>query len=312
MIRKILVYAGCLVLGALFMLSAWFKLFPIEPFEYNITGTTFFGWTASVFVARVVIGAEFAIGIMLLSAHRLRRTLLLTAGVLLLFSAHLLSVLLTEGNQGDCGCMGSLLSLTPAEGLLKNAVMLLLILPMYRYAGHFAFRIPYLHAWVMAVGVASVFIANPVDLAYSSRYLNRPFDKFALPLDTLYRLSDTSRAQPPVRDLRAGKSVLMFVSASCPHCRIAASKAAVMHKKNPGIPFYFFINGEDDKIRKFLEQTRTSAIPHSRLNGPIFVGMAGLNLPVIYYYHNGMVEQQVDYYTLEQAHVEAWMLHENK
>ena len=62
-----------------------------------------------------------------------------------------------------------------------------------------------------------------------------------------------------------------------------------------------------DKIQLFLRNTETSDVPHSRLNGPLFVQMAGLNLPVIYYYNKGKIERQVDYFTLEQYHVEAWL-----
>ena len=39
----------------------------------------------------------------------------------------------------------------------------------------------------------------------------------------------------------------------------------------------------------------------------MFVELAGLQLPVIYYLNNSVVEKQVDYFTLDQNHIETWL-----
>jgi uncharacterized membrane protein YphA (DoxX/SURF4 family) len=308
MFRNILVASGSFLLGAVFILSAWFKLFPIEPFEYQITGTTFFGWTLSVFVARIVIAIEFALGFLLLISYRLKPVLIFTIILLSVFCIHLLYTLIAFGNSNDCGCMGSLMTFTPLQGILKNVVMIALAILLYYKAFNFEFaRMKHFIYYVFILASAAVFAGNPVDLGYASKYLNKPYQAFDLPLDTLYNYPYDDKVEKPVSELRHKKSVLLFFSASCPHCKIAASKVSVMLRKNPSIPFYMFINGDRDKIQSFLIKTATEKVPHSQLNGPLFVSLAGLNLPVLYYYNKGRVELQVDYYTLEQYHVESWL-----
>jgi len=88
---------------------------------------------------------------------------------------------------------------------------------------------------------------------------------------------------------------------------IAAQKLSVIHSENQRIPIYFFINGENDKIKLFRQKTNIEEIPFSKLNGQLFIELAGLNLPVIYYLNNSIVEKQVDYFTLEQDYIEQWL-----
>ena len=88
---------------------------------------------------------------------------------------------------------------------------------------------------------------------------------------------------------------------------IAAKKFSVIHDENPQIPLYFFINGDDEEIKKFRTYAGIEKIAFSKLNGPVFVQLAGLQLPVIYYLNNSVVEKQVDYFTLEQNHIEKWL-----
>ena len=305
--KKLLICIGSALLGAFFILSAWYKLFPIEPFEYKIVGSTFISWLPSVFVARLVIAIEFGIGALLLFSYALKKTLPIAIVALMVFSLHLIAVLILQGNIADCGCMGSLISMTPLEGLLKNLGLIVLAIVLYKYAFTFELKVQHLLYYVFLISTTAVFIVNPVDLTYSEKYLNKPFEGFDLDLDTLYEMQATEKVDKPAADIRGTKTLLAFVSAKCPHCKIAAQKIAVIHRKNPEIPFYMFINGDVSAIDSFIHSTETKDIPHSKLNGPLFIQMAGLNLPVLYYYDKGRVVKQVDYYTLEQYHIEEWL-----
>jgi hypothetical protein len=307
-VKKLFAYLLSLMIGIVMMSSAWFKLFPIEPFEYKIVATTFISWVPAVFVARLVIALEFFLGLLLIFTYDLKRSLKWTIATLIVFSLHLTIDLLLNGNASDCGCMGSLMQFTPLQGILKNLVLIGMALLAYQLAYSFVLPLQHLPYYLFLVSAMTIFIVNPIDLSYSERYLNQSYKVFELNLDTLYQTSTHGdKVQAPVEDIRQKQLILAFVSASCPHCKIAAQKIAAMRKQNPQLPFYFFINGDDDKIQLFLRNTETSDVPHSRLNGPLFVQMAGLNLPIIYYYNKGKIERQVDYFTLEQYHVEAWL-----
>ncbi len=290
------------------MVSAWFKLFPIEPFEYKIVGTTFFSWIPSVFIARIVIGMEFWLGVLLISGIAPRKALHYSIGILSLFTLHLVIDYFVHGNTSNCACFGDKITFSTLEGILKNLLLIVVcfillgqIKPTIKDRKFFIFSL-----LVTAVGV--VFVVNPIDLKYSERYLSKTFHKFNLPINKLYDSKIYGeKVHKPVRDIRNKKYVVSFLSATCPHCKIAAQKIAVINRLNSSIPFYFFMNGDDSDIAKFFQKTETIQVPHSKLNGPIFIEMAGLDLPVIYYLNKGLVEQKVNYYTLEQYHIEKWL-----
>ncbi|MEZ4804029.1 MAG: hypothetical protein R2852_00690 [Bacteroidia bacterium] len=308
-LKKISFFSINIVLAAIFLLSAWFKLFPIEPFEYKIVGTTFFGWVSSVFVARIVISLELFLALMLLLSVNLKTTLKLSLFILAIFTIHLTVDLILNGNQSDCGCMGSLMSFTPIQGIIKNLIMIAgvsVLLINYEQLFKFKFKLEYFSFYILLISGIAVFASNPVELTYSEKYLNKPFEGFKLDLDTLYNTVYGEKIEQPSMDVRDKKLILGFLSASCPHCKIAAQKISVIKRRNPNLPFYFFINGDQKDIEKFLTVTETENIPHSRLNGHLFVQLAGLHLPIIYYYSKGFIDKQVDYYTLEQYHIEKW------
>ncbi|MFN6037424.1 MAG: TlpA family protein disulfide reductase, partial [Bacteroidota bacterium] len=111
----------------------------------------------------------------------------------------------------------------------------------------------------------------------------------------------------PPSDLKEGKKILAFMSMSCPHCRIAAKKLRLMKEKNPALPVYFVLNGDDDKIKPFFEDTKANNIQFCILNGKNFVYLAGINMPTLYLVNNSMVENRINYLELDQEEVEKWL-----
>jgi thiol-disulfide isomerase/thioredoxin len=236
-----------------------------------------------------------------------KRILLIAAIILGVFSFHLLFQIIIKGNGSDCGCFGTWLSMTPLQAIIKNAIMLLVIYGLYRLNFSFNLKIKHKEFYISILAITSIFIVNPVDFGYSESYLNKPFSNFRLELDTVYNSKNLEKVEPPKMDLRKGKHIVGFLSSTCGHCKIAAQKLSVIHSENPSIPIYFFINGDNDKIKSFIAKTNTDKIPYSKLNSQLFIELAGLKLPVIYYLNNSVVEKQVDYFTLEQGHIEQWL-----
>ena len=147
-------------------------------------------------------------------------------------------------------------------------------------------------------------ILNYVDLDYSEAYLNKPENNFKLELDTLYI---NAYEKIPPKTLSQGKHVVAFLSLSCQHCRIAAKKIRLIHEKNPGISFYFVLNGEKEKMKWFYLDTKTENIPYTMLRARPFVYLAGINLPTIFLVNNATVEHWVNYMELDQNQLEKWL-----
>ena len=122
-----------MLLGMLFLFSASAKLVSVENFEIYIYTFRFFSLGASFVLARAVIVGELLLGAWLLSNKFHRQACLTNFGVLILFSLFLVYVMLL-GRTDDCHCFGEVAGFTPAQSLLKNAVLILLLLFVWRYA----------------------------------------------------------------------------------------------------------------------------------------------------------------------------------
>ena len=303
---KVLAVVLSVACGAVFLLSAYTKLFPIEPFEYTFVELGIAGWKNSVFIARFFIGFEFACGGLLILNFWLKRfTIPLVSFTLLFFIAYLIVQIMHYGNNGNCGCFGTAFVFTPLQGIIKNIVLLVVAAFIYFFHPNFSFRFMKPITIVLVI-VAFVlpFILNPYD--YDAALKNYSGElNYKLNLDSLYHNPDV---QAPKAELRQGKWIISFMSLTCPHCRIAAKKLHIMKQKNPDLPIYIFLNGDDKNIKPFFEDTRADNLPWSILNGRgIFFKLAGPSVPQIDWVNNSVVENKSNYMVLQQSDIEAWL-----
>ena len=313
MLKKILLSTLCVLMGCVFLLSGYTKAgfpfhysAPIEPFEYTFVNLGFINWQVAPFIARFMIGAEFLIGILLVLNLNLRKTYKLGVGILILFCIYLILLIIIAGNKGDCGCFGSVIKMTPLQALIKNAIMLAIFFILYKY--HKGWELNKKYSYLIAIPYATAlilpFIVNPVELDYSEAYLNKPEDNYKIELDSLYKSATLTL---PPKTLSQGKHIIAFMSMTCPHCRIAAKKMRIIHERNPQIPFYFVLNGENKSLKLFFDDTHTDSIPHCILNGKNFIYLAGVSMPRILLINNSTVEHDVNYIDLDQKEVEKWL-----
>ena len=305
--KKIGFFLLCSLLGVVFLYSGYTKLYPIEPFELTFVDLGIGGWRIAPFIARFMIGLEFMIGLLLIFGLYIKKfTAKLTIASLIFFSLYLLFVIWKEGNNGNCGCFGTTLVMTPAQALVKNAVMLILSFVILKYYEglNFGKISKWLFGAIFITSFGMPYILNYVDMDYSSAYLTKKENYFKLELDSLYA---DAKMHPPSKTLSTGKHIISFMSLTCPHCRIAAKKLKLMQEKNPSISIYLVLNGEYAKIQPFFEDTKAYNIDYCVLNGRNFIYLAGLRMPVIYMVNNSVVENSLDYMSLDQTEVENWL-----
>lgn len=306
-ILKIIAIVLSVLMGLLFIYSGYTKLYPIEPFEYTFVDLGIGNWTLAPYIARFMIGLEFFLGLMLVSNLYLKKYVLkLTAATLIMFTAYLGFMILSEGNNSNCGCFGNAIAMTPFQAIVKNVIMLAVCLFIYKF--HDGYTLEKLGSTLsfafLVTAIAMPHILNYVDLDYSQAYLNKPEENFPLELDTLY---NNAYEKIPPKTLSHGKHVISFLSLTCQHCRIAAKKIRLIHEKNPEISFYFVFNGEKDKMKWFYLDTKTENIPYTMLRARPFVYLAGTNLPTIFLVNNSTVEHWVNYMELDQSEIEKWL-----
>ena len=307
LIIKIVFFFISSLMGLVFIYSAYTKLYPIEPFEFTFVDLGIGGWRLAPFIARFMIGLEFFIGFLLIFGLYIKRfTIKLTIGSLLFFSIYLFFIIIRNGNNGNCGCFGNAIAMTPSQALIKNAIMLLIAFIILKYYEGFSYG--KIQKWFFGMTCIMAFalphILNYVDLEYTQAYLSKPENEFKLELDTVYK---NAKVHQVPTSLSKGKHIIAFMSMTCPHCRIAAKKMRIIKEKNPAISMFLILNGDYDKIQPFFEDTKARNIGYCLLNGRSFIYLAGLNLPVIYMVNNSVVENEVDYMRLDQLEIEKWL-----
>jgi hypothetical protein len=305
--KKTFPFILSIVLGGVFLFSAYAKLYPIELFEYTFINSGFISWKVAPYISRLAIGLEFILGALLILNiyFKKKQTLLASILLLLFFTFYLVLILITEGNISNCGCFGDALKFTPIESIIKNLV--LLFLSLYLYKKHLGIQLKFEKTLVIILSLVSLsipFALTPINFQSTEQNLEETLN-YKLDLEPLYA---SGRNDIPKENLREGKRIIAFLSLTCPHCKLGAFKLHLMHKDNPNIPIYFVLNGEIQNLPSFLEESKSFDMPYTFMTAEEgFVKCAGVKLPAILWVENGIVVKKIKYKYLNQDEIETWL-----
>lgn len=304
MIKNILTGTVSVLLGLIFIFSAYTKLFPIELFEFSFIEIKVANWTTAPYIARFLLAFEFFIGVLLIFNFKGGNRLVpkITIGLLLVFTIYLLAIIFWQGNSGNCGCFGTMIKMTPLESIIKNILLISLCLVLFVPPPQKNLSSHKTVIWTSALACFALpFIVNPVSLTPPP---NDQAINYDLKLAPLY---DQSRKDIPTVDLMQGKRIIAFLSLTCPHCKIGAHKLNLIHQQHPNIPIYFILNGEDYDLKPFIEESKTTDIEYCFMSlKEGFIDNAGLNLPAILWVKNGKVVNRTRYTELNADDLVKW------
>ena len=104
-----------------------------------------------------------------------------------------------------------MLFMTPLQALIKNIIMIVILILLYKFYSGFGFgKWPNILYMMLIISAPALpFILNPVELNYSEAYLNRPENNFKLELDSLYA---KAKLTVPPKTLSQGKHIISFMS----------------------------------------------------------------------------------------------------
>lgn len=287
------------LLGLVFIVSAVLKVFDMDRFEIYVYSYHFFNLNFSFFVARAAIILELVLGVGLLS--QTMHKLYWWGSVAMLGGYSLLLIYaLTLGRTDSCHCFGDFLQLDPKQSLIKNGVLLVLFLLIYKMD---SWRTPF--RWLMLIitimaSSIGVFVASPPDnMANSDPAHNLQIELFEemldeAPLDSLH--------------LDEGKQMVCFFSAGCEYCQTAARKLSLMQQFH-GFPreriTYLFMGGEAEVSRFYelseSEHYREVIYPDSRM-----LKAVNGNLPTIVFMENGEVVKECGLRDMQEDEIKAF------
>jgi hypothetical protein len=305
-IKNIFATLLSIAIGIVFIFSAYAKIPSLEQFGWTIVETTFLNWTLAEWTARLLIGLEFLLGLFFVFHFSIKKFTIPVATILLLFfTAYLFYIKSHYGNDGNCGCFGDMLKMTPLQGILKNIGLLVAFVILYIISYNYTFKFKNIVASVLSgIVIAIPFIISPPESIYikdKAKLLKDP-----IPLSLLY--NSTENIAPKI-ELRKGKHVIAFMSLSCEFCRKAAKRMRIMKAENPNIPFHIILNGDSTNLKEFFDDTKATNIDYSMFNGAKeFTDMTGTNgLPAIKWIEDTTVVKTSNYITLNEIEIIDWL-----
>ncbi len=290
--KKLLYILLSVLLGCTFLVSAYTKTLPVEIFEFRLTDTGWIGWGIAPYLARFIIAIEVFLGILFFINIKYKARLVPIIGILLVsvFSIYLIYDLAKNGNSGNCGCFGEVISMTPLVSIAKNMITIIFMALLIRMGSPMMNRRFVNITFVAAIVITSlVFVKYPL-VAMSSANTNRVGNQ--LDINKLY---DTKQQYKPSIDLHNGKHIVVFLSLKCNHCKLTAKKLSIIHEQHPQLPIYILLNGKKENLSSFVKEHNIAKIPHNLFLGPEeWVSLAGVQLPVIYFVNNSTIEKEYD------------------
>lgn len=279
--------------GILFLFSATAKLIGIDAFEIYLFSFGWFSLGTAYLLARLVIAAEYTLGLMLI-ANLCPKTAWWGAVAMLAGFSVFLGWLALSGNRDNCNCFGELVNLNPVQSLGKNAAMLALLLPTY---GVSPFKSRLKKLWIVLMAVvplAAVLIVSPPDnWRYSAYDRSEPVNRQAFQEALEQGLLPDS--------LTEGDRVVCFYSLKCRFCKLSARKIVTLRERgefSEAPLIAVFGRGEDTDTSEFLEETGIAFEEIHFIEPSDFLRITNGAFPLILLLHNGEITATYNYRNL--------------
>lgn len=329
-LRKNIIVGLKLLLSFMFLLSAVSKLYPspyfaLTTFEIKQLLPMGFSQESAAYFSRILIGCELALGILLLLPFYYRRLVLPTSFLLLfVFSVHLTYGLITVGNDGNCGCFGALLPMTPLQALIKNIIAMGVIAYLYKFTPKSADKLNFsLLTSVTFASILAVFMVGPmrhiptvVEDPLEDVYVDEPTDDDVVIDTTEVNIGDTTSTANPLPvvkqdepkkkksgfknyfpDIDKGRKILCFFAPGCDHCKETAKELTQLKKQIPDFPEVriVFMDEEPELIPAFFEFAGAK-YPYQIADVAAFWTSLGgtKDTPGVFYLWNGNIIKEYD------------------
>jgi hypothetical protein len=290
-VKTFLPWTFRIILSFLFLLSAVAKLYPspelgITLLEIKQLIPMGFNACFAPYFSRFIIGVEISLGIALLLPHFLK-TIVIPVSTLLLaiFVGHLTYEIIQTGNQGNCGCFGALLPMTPLQAILKNLGAIAMLVYLYFNVkdlekgknNFFILTSLFLGSTLFMFGLTPMEKCESLETVNAQNTVieidstivtsgnEEPSIKTdsASKNDTVQKKIEktgpkqvTSTFSKLVPGIDNGKKLLCFFAPGCDHCQDAAKSIAQMSKTIPDFPQVqiIFMEEETEKIPDFFKK----------------------------------------------------------
>lgn len=274
-----------IVIGLTFIISAYSKLIAPGIVEIILIdhGIAANREAAAIFV-RILIGLEFALGILFFLPYLLKKLVIPSALIFLIgFTVYLIYTGYVLGDKQNCGCFGIIIEMAPFESIIKNIFLIAGITWLYKAinVNNNRIQIPLI---AVVLSIMLTFLVSPIKS-----------------IDDLRFSEYTNFVGKGRVDLSDGNKLIAVFNTECDHCRDVAKGIAELKNNSQDFPeLYALIFTEGDvSVDSFQTMTGLNS-PYHIIDALTFFDLIGTEPPRIYWLKDGMVNEVWDDNFLER------------
>lgn len=266
-----------LLFGLSFLFSAYTKFVAPSYFEITLMDQGIASSSElAAHLTRFFIGLEFALGVLLFFPYYTNKVVLFSIGLLGIFSLHL-AYLFFLGDNENCGCFGEMISMNPAQSLLKNAILLSVAFWLCAKKEKETQSKPIYLVFALII-VASMWLFLPLPGKDAQK-----FNAF------------TSFVGEGRVDLSQGEVLVAVFNLDCEHCQEAATALGQLIDEQQLPPIYVLYFQEGSTSVSEFETITETNLPHTFIDTDTFFNLIGASPPRVYYLKHGEVQQTWDH-----------------
>lgn len=291
------------LLALVFIASSLLKLIDLNGFELYVFKQGWFTWDWAANLAWLLIVFELLLGVAILLNILIKKVLALVNISLVLFSGLLVYQIVSGSGDENCNCFGSAIEMNATESLIKNIGLLFIGIPLFLKPVEYTYTFKKTISFASLAGIVLLisFIQSP-NIFYIDAYQKTYTD------ETLFNVGvfEGKEFSTEEVDFSKGKHLVGFLLKQCHHCKLSASKIAVLKEKNPELPVHFVFWGSKEKLIPFWDETGSKDIPYTFLPKEHFFRTAGAQFPVYFVIEEGKILFQGGYQSINDDLIEEY------
>lgn len=266
------------LLGIVFVFSAISKLLAPGLFEITILDQGIIETReVAAYIGRLLIAFELFLGIALFQQNYLKKIVLPLSLVTLSGFTILLLFSVIAGDSNNCGCFGEALKMSPLEAIIKNIILIIIGVFLFRSAKKDKNKIN-IPIFIFITSLALVFIVAPI-----KSYKDLKFSKYT-------NFTNEGRV-----DLTDGDKLVAIFFIDCEHCMHTAKTIVKLENETSKFNnlYILFAGEETDSVQSFLKTTNIQH-PYLRISIDDFFDLIGNSPPRIYWLNDGKIKKYWD------------------
>ena len=290
-----------ILVGLVFMASAILKYMSIDIFDLYVYEHNLFSIPVTETLTRLLITAEFVLGVMFVVRIQFRLAYYACIGFLAGFTIYLfLLPYLFNVDISNCHCFGEAIVFSRMQSIVKNIILLaclFFVSPKFYAARKW-------EKWVLfALSIVS-FVAFMAINAPNYLYTIVHKDKVQIDVPMYESALENSGEKESFTE---GKQIICMYSVGCRYCKRSAKKLDLIlknnHLSNEHVKAIFWGGTPDTAIVNFFTNQDIPILEYTTFRVDSFLAVTDGRMPVILFSDNGKIVQKVDYLSLKDKDV---------